>query len=400
MANGCFHGPRKCAVSPMCGELVCVRAWACVCLIFGLYALAFAGPASAQDVQRFHPALSDQGFLGIDATRTPGSLRGSMHLWSDLSLGAVELRLPNGNVTPVQERLMLHLGGELGLGGRAAIAFRLPLVVHQDGAYQSAESAALADPQLWARYRLIGTDSDDENEPEDGPGLALQAGVTLPLGKRERVAANDVLLPSPVAGRPFTSDGYARTEVTLLGDFHLLGAGAAAYVGYRHHFWKKDGVAASATGATEEMSFGAAIKLPIPAVPLLAGVVELRGVTGFKRAADTALELGVGARLRLGAWLVTLGAGFGLTQGVGAPDARVMTGVYFVPPRADSDHDGVDDSDDQCGFLAEDRDGYQDEDGCPDPDNDNDLVPDLDDKCPNDPAEEGRDENEDGCTDA
>jgi hypothetical protein len=71
-----------------------------------------------------------------------------------------------------------------------------------------------------------------------------------------------------------------------------------------------------------------------------------------------------------------------------------------VPPRADSDHDGVDDSDDQCGFLAEDSDGFQDDDGCPDPDNDNDLVPDLDDKCPNQPAEEGRDDNEDGCTDA
>jgi hypothetical protein len=179
-----------------------------------------------------------------------------------------------------------------------------------------------------------------------------------------------------------------------------LGAGAAAYVGYRHHFWQADSVSASATGARDELSFGAALKLPIPALPFLAGVVELRGVTGMKRAADTALELDVGARLRFGAWLLALGAGFGLTQGVGAPDARIMTGLYFVPPRADSDHDGVDDSDDQCAFLAEDRDGNQDEDGCPDPDNDNDLVPDLDDKCPNEPAEEGRDDNEDGCTDA
>lgn len=395
---------RGCAVSPRRGEqdlwAVCARASACVCLIFGLYALAGPGPARAQDVQRFHPALSDQGFLGIDGTRTPGSLRGSMHLWSDLSLGAVELRSPSGNVTPVQERLMLHLGAELGLGGRGALAIRVPLVAYQDGAYQTGNSFALTDPQLWARYRLVGTSSDDENEPQDGPGLALQGGVALPLGRRENVAASDVVLPSPVAGRPFASDGYPRTELSLLGDFHLLGAGAAAYIGYRHHFWKKDSVAASATGVQDELTFGAALKLPIPALPLLAGVVELRGVTGLKSAADTALELGVGARVRFGAWLFTLGAGIGLTRGVGAPDARIMSGLYFVPPRADSDHDGVDDSDDQCAFLAEDRDGTQDEDGCPDPDNDNDLVPDLDDECPNEPAEEGRDEDEDGCTDA
>jgi OmpA-OmpF porin, OOP family len=403
MSNGCWDEPPKYAVSPVYGaQQRCAVRMRAVCLLLSVYALVWAKPVHAQDVQRFHPALSDGGFLGIDATRTPGSLRGAVHAWSDLSLGVVELRLPGGNVTPVQERLMLHLGGELGLGGRLAVGFRLPLIVYQDGAYQTKDSFNVTDPQLWARYRLIGTSSDDENEPQDGPGLALQGGVTLPVGGRQAVVseADGVRLPSAVAGQPFASDGAARTEVALLGDFHLLGAGAAAYVGYRHHFWARDGVAASATGAHDELSFGAALKFPLPALPQLAAVAELRGVTGMKRAADTALELAFGARVRFGAWLFALGAGFGLTQGVGSPDVRVVSGLYFVPPRADSDHDGVDDSDDQCSFLAEDSDGFQDEDGCPDPDNDNDLVPDLDDKCPNQPAEEGRDDNEDGCTDA
>lgn len=368
--------------------------WAWV--LFGLWA---AASVRAQDVQRFHPALSDSGFLGIDATRTPGSLRLAMHLWSDVSLGTVELRSPNGTVTPVQERLMLHVGAELGLGGRAAIGVRLPMIAYQDGDYRSHQPFMLSDPQLWGRYRLIGANSDDENQPQDGPGLALQGGVSLPLGRRESVAESGVLLPSRVAGRPFASDGYPRAELRLLADFHLLGAGAAAYVGYRHHFWERNSVAASATGAHDEFTFGAALKFPLPALPSLAGVVELRGVTGFQRAADTALELGFGGRLRFGAWLFALGAGFGLTQGVGSPDLRVMSGLSFVPPRADSDRDGVDDSEDQCKFLAEDLDGFEDDDGCPDPDNDNDLVPDIDDKCPNEPAEEGRDDNEDGCTD-
>ena len=56
----------------------------------------------------------------------------------------------------------------------------------------------------------------------------------------------------------------------------------------------------------------------------------------------------------------------------------------FAPDFRDRDHDGVYDVDDRCPDQPEDRDGFQDEDGCPDPDNDNDGIPDAQDKCPND----------------
>lgn len=55
------------------------------------------------------------------------------------------------------------------------------------------------------------------------------------------------------------------------------------------------------------------------------------------------------------------------------------------PP--DTDKDGVIDKDDRCPKEPEDKDAFQDEDGCPDLDNDNDGVPDLKDKCPNDKAD-------------
>ena len=38
---------------------------------------------------------------------------------------------------------------------------------------------------------------------------------------------------------------------------------------------------------------------------------------------------------------------------------------------------------DTCIMEPEDKDGYQDDDGCPDLDNDKDTVPDLKDQCPN-----------------
>jgi outer membrane protein OmpA-like peptidoglycan-associated protein len=64
-------------------------------------------------------------------------------------------------------------------------------------------------------------------------------------------------------------------------------------------------------------------------------------------------------------------------------------------PDPDNDADGIPDAQDKCPMQAEDKDGFQDEDGCPDPDNDNDGILDAQDKCPN---EAGPAENE-GCPD-
>ncbi len=53
-------------------------------------------------------------------------------------------------------------------------------------------------------------------------------------------------------------------------------------------------------------------------------------------------------------------------------------------PDLDNDQDGIPDTKDKCSNKPEDKDGFQDEDGCPDPDNDQDGIPDLKDQCPND----------------
>ncbi|MFT3696232.1 MAG: OmpA family protein [Kofleriaceae bacterium] len=69
------------------------------------------------------------------------------------------------------------------------------------------------------------------------------------------------------------------------------------------------------------------------------------------------------------------------------------------PGRGDKDGDGIPDSLDACPDEPEDKDGYQDEDGCPDPDNDGDGIPDKDDQCPNDPEDKDGYKDDDGCPD-
>ena len=74
------------------------------------------------------------------------------------------------------------------------------------------------------------------------------------------------------------------------------------------------------------------------------------------------------------------------------------TQVLRVRP-GDRDGDGIPDVDDQCPDEPEDLDGFQDEDGCPDPDNDGDGIPDEQDQCPNEPEDLDGFEDEDGCPD-
>jgi len=66
----------------------------------------------------------------------------------------------------------------------------------------------------------------------------------------------------------------------------------------------------------------------------------------------------------------------------------------------DGDEDGIQDDADKCPSAAEDFDGFEDSDGCPEPDNDGDGVADWDDKCPNVPETMNGFEDADGCPDA
>ncbi len=68
-------------------------------------------------------------------------------------------------------------------------------------------------------------------------------------------------------------------------------------------------------------------------------------------------------------------------------------------PDYDNDNDGIPDAKDQCPNEPEDKDGFKDDDGCPDTDNDNDGIPDAQDKCPNDPEDKDGYQDADGCPD-
>jgi outer membrane protein OmpA-like peptidoglycan-associated protein len=100
-------------------------------------------------------------------------------------------------------------------------------------------------------------------------------------------------------------------------------------------------------------------------------------------------------------------------SGLDDRDARiVLLGVELAlfdarakkapPPvvQSDRDGDGIFDVDDDCATVPEDKDNFEDDDGCPEPDNDRDGVLDAADGCPNDPEDIDGFEDLDGCPDA
>jgi OmpA-OmpF porin, OOP family len=95
------------------------------------------------------------------------------------------------------------------------------------------------------------------------------------------------------------------------------------------------------------------------------------------------------------------GAGGGFRSASSAqllePSWRAVLDIRYAPMALDRDGDGIPDRDDKCPDEKEDRDGFEDTDGCPDPDNDKDGIPDKLDKCPNEPEEVNGIEDTDGC---
>ncbi len=91
-------------------------------------------------------------------------------------------------------------------------------------------------------------------------------------------------------------------------------------------------------------------------------------------------------------------AGAGIPKtGFQAADVRATIAFMYEPAVGDRDNDGIPDDDDGCPDDPEDKDGFEDRDGCPDLDNDGDGILDVDDACPLVKEDYDGDRDEDGC---
>jgi outer membrane protein OmpA-like peptidoglycan-associated protein len=105
---------------------------------------------------------------------------------------------------------------------------------------------------------------------------------------------------------------------------------------------------------------------------------------GVDHAITPEIEVGLGLEFMLG----------------GKKKPTTETGDGEVVAVADKDEDGIPDDKDKCPDRAEDKDGFEDDDGCPDIDNDMDHVLDIADACPLQPETVNGFQDDDGCPDS
>ena len=147
--------------------------------------------------------------------------------------------------------------------------------------------------------------------------------------------------------------------------------------------------------ANDALIVRAAVEFPGRSVDLFtelrADAIRDRSLVATK---ENALSITPGLRARLGGWSACLGFTVGLSGNdrdtpdfdplEAYPDWEAVVSIGYSWPvlAADSDGDGMPDFRDACATQAEDFDGFEDEDGCPDPDNDGDGIPDESDGAP------------------
>jgi outer membrane protein OmpA-like peptidoglycan-associated protein len=282
----------------------------------------------------------------------------------------------NNNETKlVDNQFALDIMGAIGLGNYVEVGMAIPIALFQDGDTApnintaEVQSGQLGDIRLSAKLRVIG-----DPKAQDGFFLSVIPELTLPSGNSGSFfgsAGSMALFGAAASYRngPLAlgfNAGFRFQSEPVAVDNLNLGNSADVGLGVSYQISKAVSLLAEADGS-----------LALSEVGITTGQSPIEGRAGAKiRVTDNII--------------VPIGLGTGLTNGVGAPDIRVLAGLMFAPTTKlenplDSDGDGIVNESDACPTVPEDKDGFQDEDGCID-DNDGDGVADLDDACPAEPG--------------
>ncbi len=322
----------------------------------------------------------------------------------------------------VDARLQTDLLLAFGIAHWAQLEMDLPMVLHQRGetlegnGVVSLPGASVADLRIGARGTILRT-------PRRGFGLGVGFDATLPTGSEDAL----------------TTYGGATYTPSVLGEYRgPRGIILATNLGY---------------SVRPEVNFGGpvggdaipvrlAVRVPVAPRDAFGVFAEADAQASMVRSADSPVALRGGFRWETrGGLVLQLWGGGSVISSIGLPSMQLGLGVAFAPARrvrsepafqenerptaaalaqdhdrallsaldrtppprlarpSDPDGDGVLAQADLCPSVAEDADGNEDGDGCPELDDDRDGVPDALDLCPSAPEVINGYRDLDGCPD-
>jgi len=369
--------------------------------------VAVADAVPSLDVRTWAPSVDPRANLVLEPPSSPGPWLVSMSAWLRYENDSVTLREPSGAVyaRPVEDLSAVDLAMSLGLGARGLVGLRLPFVLEEHGSGSVATSyvssgtvptSSIGDLSLLGKGTLIDND-------RGGLGLAALGEVTFPTG----------------SGTSFMGESEPTVTARMLADLSVRVASVQASLGYTvrtsHVEWPTAASGGIVFGNSIPWTFGVVLR---PALlrsidpdgrhtweaalhgSLPGGPVGPFGLGQPGSAAESPALLAVSDRIAIGHYhdgFVLLGVDVGLDHAIGVPSFRAVIGLGVRFADHDKDGDGIPDDEDQCPDLAEDRDGFEDADGCPDADNDDDGIIDAEDACPNVPGVRSPDRRKNGC---
>jgi outer membrane protein OmpA-like peptidoglycan-associated protein len=224
---------------------------------------------------------------------------------------------------------------------------------------------------------------------EKGLGLAIAAQAGVPISGAPRNAGADpgfFYWPQAIVEKRFGSTGWLK--VAINGGFRGHSVSDTQIV-------LRDGVFKDGNRVTYGLGASVRVLEPLDLVAETYGTYLLSGADAKVKPSNEVVG-GIKVFVERNSYLM-IGGGTRYTSGFEAANIRGFIGFVFEPSIGDRDGDGIKDDVDKCPDQPEDYDGFQDEDGCPDPDNDNDGIPDKNDRCPNEPEDRDGDQDDDGC---
>lgn len=369
-----------------------------------LACFAFPAVANAQQpvqpagvaLNRFDPSFAGDRMFGVASPFVAGELTPHVALIADYAHNPLVLRREGddskiGGI--VEHQLYGHLNGTFALFRRFAINVDVPVALYQAGTdpsgggqtFGSPTATQFGDLRLGARLRILG-DYHDAFQLGIGGHIWLPTGTENSFVSDERVRGMPQLLLGGLKDRFLWS-------ATLGAEFRPSQTYAGVAQGKMFRW-----------GAGVGYQFGEsrAFQLNLEST----GGLVLEEVT----ARTTNVEVLLGARYRFAKnFEVGIGAGPGLTSGIGTPDLRGVFMLAYTPAQVkavpvppsppDRDKDGVLDPDDACIDVAGVKTSDVKTNGCPPPppDRDKDGIVDAKDACVDVPGVASDDAKKNGC---
>jgi OmpA-OmpF porin, OOP family len=365
-----------------------------LCAALAAAGASFSAPALAQSqpplaLNRFDPAPAGDRMFGVQSPFAAGPLTPHVMLLGDYAHNPLVLRSTSDDKSVgavVSSQLYLHLNASLSLFNRLNVNVDVPVALVQAGDdpsggglhLSSPRNAQFGDLRAGLRLRVFGSYDDIFQ-------VAVGGYVWFPTG--------------PATG--YVGDGTVRGMPQL-----IVGGHSDRFV------WSVAGgpqfqAAASFGGVAQglQIKWGGGVGLllgesrRLQIGPEISMALTLDDIS--KR--TTNAEVLIDARYRIFDDLeVGLGAGPGVSGGIGTPDLRAVAMLSYSPEQKkvepDGDNDGIFDKEDACPVVPGVPSVDPSKHGCPPPpDRDSDGIVDSADDCPDVAGVASQDHGKNGC---